>query len=121
MKTLIVLFLFMSAAFISHSQAPAPDPDTLQNPVKQTDPEVKQLPPDLHYTKDDVRINASDLPAAVLDSLKKLEPSEWEKSVVYRNKTEGTFTIEIRASGKEKTYRFNEEGNLLKPTGDDND
>lgn len=92
------------------AQSPTPDPDTLKNPSKQTDPEVKQEPANLHYIDESRRIAAAELPRPVLDSLKALEPAAWEKSVVYRQKDGQMFLIEIREGGQQKTYRFNRDG-----------
>jgi hypothetical protein len=114
MKNFIMILTMIAAAAISTSaQSPAPDPDTLKNPVKDIDPEVKQLPADGHYAKEAVRINADELPAAVLSNLKKLEPDAWQKSVVYRHKSNNTYVVEIRASGREKVYRFNKDGKRI--------
>jgi hypothetical protein len=115
MKKLIILFTLVFGSLSIYAQTPTPDPDTMKNPVKDIDPEVKQLPPDLHYAKEEMRINAEELPAAVLDTLKRLEPKGWEKSVVYHDRKENTFIVEIRESGNEKTYRFNKEGRQIKP------
>lgn len=93
-----------------YAQQPAPNPDTLKNPVKQIDPVVRQEPADIHYIDKSERIAAVELPAAVLDSLKALEPSTWEKSIVYRQVDGEMFFIEVRDGGQERTYRFNKEG-----------
>jgi hypothetical protein len=114
MKKFILIFAMTVAAFSIQAQTPAPDPDTLKNPVKQTDPEVKQPPADMHYVDEMTRITADELPTVVLDSLKALEPAAWEKSVVYKDKKNEMFTVEIRDGGQEKTYRFSKEGQRLK-------
>jgi hypothetical protein len=114
MKKLLMIFSLAIAACSVQAQTPAPDPDTLKNPVKQTDPEVKQEPADIHYVDEMTRINADELPAAVLDSLKKAEPTAWEKSVVYKSRKNDQFTVEVRDGGQEKKYRFNKEGRHLK-------
>jgi hypothetical protein len=121
MKKFMFILAFLFGVVIAYGQSPAPDPDTLQNPVKQIDPEVKQLPPDLHYSKDVVRINADELPPAVLKNLKEIEPSGWEKSVVYRDKKEKVFIVEMREDKNNKTYRFDEEGKLVRSEDEDPD
>jgi len=106
------------AAIAGWSQSPAPDPDTLKNPVKQIDPEVKQMPSDLYDANEYTRINADELPAAVLDKLKELEPSGWEKSVVYLERKKKIYHIEIREEESEKKhYRFDAAGKQLKDEG----
>ncbi|HYC86263.1 MAG TPA: hypothetical protein VEB86_13615 [Chryseosolibacter sp.] len=59
------------------------------------------------------------MPAAVLTHLKKLEPSTWEKSVVYHNRKDQQYLVEIRADGHEKTYRFAKDGKLHEPAKED--
>ena len=114
MKILLLILTVAASSLISSAQSPVADPDTLKNPVKQTDPEVKQEPADIHYVDEMTRIAADELPPVVLDSLKKAEPAAWEKSVVYRDKKDGLFLIHVRDGGQEKTYRFNKEGRRLK-------
>jgi hypothetical protein len=114
MKRLTVVMFALMSAFALHAQQPSPDPDTLKNPVKQIDPEVKQPPADIHYVDEMTRIAATELPGAVLDSLKKAEPLNWEKSVVYRDKQQKNFLIHVRDGGNEKTYRFDQDGRRIK-------
>jgi hypothetical protein len=114
MKNIIFLLAITIAAFTAKAQTPAPDPDTLQNPVKQIDPEVKQEPADIHYVDEMTRITADELPTIVRDSLKSLEPAAWEKSVIYKSKNEDMYTIEVRDGGQENTYRFSKDGKRLK-------
>jgi hypothetical protein len=122
MKQSIFVFLAMMACCLSaFAQQPSPDPDTLKNPVKQIDPEVKQEPADIKYVDEKVRITADELPSVVRDTLRRLEPSSWEKSVVYRDKKSNTYTVEIRESGNEKTYRFDKNGKRLKNLDEETD
>jgi hypothetical protein len=121
MKKCIFILGMLLGAIITYGQSPAPDPDTIKNPVKQIDPEVKQLPPDLHYAKDAVRINADELPPVVLKKLQQVEPTGWEKSVVYRGKKEKIFIVEMRDNQNTRTYRFDTEGKLLKDEDDKDD
>jgi hypothetical protein len=114
MKHIILIFSLVIAAVTTNAQTPAPDPDTLKNPIKQGDPEIKQQPADIHYVDEMTRIAADELPPAVLDSLKTFEPAAWEKSVVYKDKMNDLFIVEVREGGQEKTYRFNKEGKRLK-------
>jgi hypothetical protein len=114
MKKLLILLVMMTAVWFAYGQSPTPDPDTLRNPSEQTDPEVKQIPEGIHYIDESVRIATAELPAVVLDSLKKLEPQAWEKSIVYKQKKEDTYKVEIRDGGEERSYRFNKEGKRVK-------
>jgi hypothetical protein len=114
MKISAAILIFICVSLNTLAQQPSPDPDTLKNPVKQIDPEVKQAPADIHYVDEMVRISAAELPQPVLDSLKKAEPATWEKSVVYKDKLANSFLVQIRDGGEEKTYRFDKQGNRLK-------
>jgi hypothetical protein len=114
MKLLATILFLLAVASGAFAQQPSPDPDTLKNPVKQIDPEVKQPPADIHYVDEMTRISAAELPQIVLDSLKQSEPVNWEKSVVYKDKVEGQFLVQVRDGGEEKTYRFDKTGRRLK-------
>lgn len=114
MKKLFLILAISISGIVVKAQSPVAEPDTLQNPVNQGDPELKQIPADMNYVDERVRITADQLPAAVRDSLKMLEPTGWEKSVVYRDKKENIFIVEVREGGEEKTYRFNKQGKKLK-------
>jgi hypothetical protein len=113
MKTILIL-LMLTAAIAVTAQTPTPDSDTVKNQSNQIDPEPKQEPTGLHYIDESVRITAEELPAVVLDSLKEIEPQAWEKSVVYKQKKEDHFLVEIRDGGQERTYRFNKDGSRIK-------
>lgn len=114
MKTLIYLYVVVLASVTAYAQQPSPDPDTLKNPIKQIDPVPAQEPAEIQYVDESVRIAADELPQAVLDSLKALEPAAWEKSVVYREKNGEGYRIEVRDGGQERNYRFNKEGVRVK-------
>jgi len=114
MKKIILTTAIAAITFIAYAQSPVADPDTLKNPVKQIDPEVKTQPADAHYVDEMKRIAADELPEVVLDSLKQAEPVAWEKSVVYKSQKEDLFLVEVRDGGQERTYRFNREGQRLK-------
>jgi len=110
MNKIIGFFFLTIAAITSYAQQPAPDPDTVTNPVKQIDPEVKQTPADIHYVDEMTRIAATELPQVVLDSLKKREPNTWEKSIVYHDKRSNAYIVEVRDGGREKIYKFDPTG-----------
>ncbi len=109
MKKILIL-LMITAAIATNAQTPTPESDTVRDQSKQTDPEPKQQPTGLHYIDESVRINAAELPAVVLDSLKKIEPQTWEKSVVYKQKKGDNYLVEIRDGGEERTYWFDKTG-----------
>lgn len=106
--------MLVAFGFAAAAQTPTPEADTVKGQSKQTDPEPKQEPAGLHYIDESVRIAAEELPPVVLDSLKKLEPQTWEKSVVYKQVKEDTYLVEIRDGGQERSYRFDKEGKKVK-------
>lgn len=120
MKTLLILLVAICGAGITYGQSPAPDPDTLQNPVKQIDPEVKQLPANGYDAKSVVRITADELPLVVRDSIKRLHPTGWEKSVVYRDKKSSLYIIDVREAGGQKVYKFDQSGKRLRDENEEN-
>jgi hypothetical protein len=114
MKRLFASIIIFLSAICLRAQAPAPDADTTKDPVKQIDPEIKTEPADIHYIDEMTRITADELPAAVKESIKGLEPNGWKKSVVYRDKKQNTFLIQVREGGDERDYRFSKDGKRLK-------
>jgi hypothetical protein len=114
MKVFLCITIFAAVSIQAAAQSPVPESDTTQHPIKQTDPELKNIPANTHYVDEMTRITADELPPAVLDSLKASEPSTWEKSVVYKHKSNDLFTVEVRDGGQEKKYRFNKDGTRLK-------
>jgi hypothetical protein len=112
MKKLVSI---LAAAFIAiaaaHAQSPAPEPDTLRDPVKQTDPEGRVLPRDVNYTDDHQRITPKQLPAGVRQTLESSNEYEgWEKALVYKSKNTDVYVIEISKGDTTKTYRFDKLG-----------
>lgn len=112
MKKILTL-LMLTAAFAVNAQTPTPESDTVKDQSTQIDPEPKQQPTGLHYIDESVRITAEELPAVVLDSLKKIEPQTWEKSVVYKQKNDNNYLVEIRDGGQERTYWFDKTGKRI--------
>lgn len=119
MKNILATIILTALAGVAVAQQQSPEPDTLNTPNKQTDPPLKQMPEDVHYVDERVRITADELPQPVLDSLKAAEPTAWEKSVVYKDKQENFFIVEVREAGHEEIYRFDNSGRRLKNIDDD--
>jgi hypothetical protein len=116
MKSIVLFFLsivFCTAALLA--QSPAPEPDTTQVPVKQTDPEIKVQPRDANYTgSDDRRIMPAEIPPAVKRTLESSpEYTGWEKGTIYKNKSGNKFTIEVTRGDTTRTYRFDKGGKPL--------
>jgi hypothetical protein len=115
MKNIAIAAAFVLAGFTTvYGQQPAPEPDTLRDPVKQIDPEVKQLPDNAHYIDETSRIGIEDLPPAITKTLKGPEYKGWEKSVIYKDKDQDIYTVDIREGGKSRKYRFTKDGQRLK-------
>jgi hypothetical protein len=121
MKKFAIAAAFMFSGWMfGYAQQPAPEPDTVRDPVKQIDPEVKQLPENLHYIDESSRVGTEDLPPAIVKALKGPEYKGWEKSVIYKDKDTEIYTIDIREGGKSRKYRFTKDGERLKDRpGDD--
>lgn len=93
------------------AQSPAPDPDTLRDPVKQIDPEVKVLPQSDKYNEDRVKITAKQIPAAVRQTLSSSTQYEgWEKASIYQNKSGNIFIVEVTKADTTRTFRFDKGG-----------
>src|SRR5215216_6246588 len=112
MKKLVLFFfgiLFTAAA--AQAQSPAPEPDTLRDPVKQTDPEPKTLPSDVNYAEDHIKITPKQVPAAIRQTLGSSPQYQgWEKGNLYKDKSGNLFTLEITRGDTTHTYRFDKRG-----------
>lgn len=109
----IVAGLFITAAV--YAQSPAPEPDTLRDPVKQTDPEGRVLPRSSNYTEDYQRITAKQLPPGVRQTLESSPEYEgWERATIHKNKSGNLYIIDITKADTTKTYRFDKLGRPVK-------
>ena len=109
------MILFFIAVMVSTitavAQTPAPEPDTLLDPVQQGDPAVRQLPPQVDYVKDMDRIVPEELPEAVRQTLESsAQYKDWEKAMIYQNKTKDQYVIQFKESDKTTTYRIDKHG-----------
>lgn len=107
--------LFLTAILVlglcvSKAQSPAPEPDTLKQ-VKQTDPEAKTIPRDANYTRDQVKITSTEIPASVRRTLESgAGYAGWERAIIYKNKSGNLYTVEITKGDTTRTYRFDRLG-----------
>jgi hypothetical protein len=120
MKKLALAAIFAVSMINVYAQQPVAEPDTVRDPVKQIDPEVKQLPDNAHYIDETTRISQDDLPPAIVKVLKGPEYKGWEKSVIYKDKDTEVYTVDIREGGKSRKYRFTKDGERLKDHPADN-
>ena len=111
---LLAIFTSLVAAL---AQSPVPDADTLRNPVKQGDPEVRVIPPQADYRKNLVTIKQKDIPAPLRKTLGRPEYKGWEKGTLYRNKEATFYLLEIQEPIKTRVYRFDKYGK--RDTGED--
>gem|GEM_PF-2200957 len=114
-----ILLTLLLLNMISKAQTPTPELDTVNNPVKQIDPEQKVMPSNLKDIDEQARIGSKDLPAAVRRSLRKIEPEDWQKSVMYLDKKRKTYIIQVRGGSGERTYHFNRKGKQLEARPDE--
>jgi hypothetical protein len=109
----LAALILLSLATVQ-AQSPAPEPDTLRDPVKQIDPTVTELPPSVDYTQNMIKITSVELPKAVHNTLDSPEYKGWEKASTYRSRTGKIYLLEMHEGDQTKIYRFNAEGQLLK-------
>jgi len=111
MKCLGILFTAITICFAANAQSPAPEPDTIQDPVKQTDPAVKISPKEENYTEDRIKVTPEQVPVAVRQALGKKEEYEGlEKAKFYKNKGGTVYTIELTRLDTTRTFRFDQHG-----------
>ena len=112
MKKYILFFLILlMGAVTAVAQTPAPEPDTLLDPVQQGDPAVRQMPPQVDYVKEMDRIVPEELPEPVRQTLESsAQYKDWQKAMIYQNKTKDQYLIQFKESDKTTTYRFDKQG-----------
>jgi hypothetical protein len=92
-------------------QTPAPEPDTLFDPVQQGDPAVRKLPPNVDYVKEMDRIVPEELPEAVRQTLDGTpQYKDWQKAMIYQNKSKDEYVVQFKEQDKTTTYRFDKNG-----------
>lgn len=117
MKKLIltVCGLVLSTAVLM-AQSPAPEPDTLRDPVRQIDPEPKVLPQNDNYAEDRVKITPKQVPDGVKQTLSSSTQYQgWEKASIFRVKSNNKFIVEITRGDTTRTFHFDKTG---KPVSD---
>jgi hypothetical protein len=116
MRNIGLLFAFlMISATTLFAQNPAPEPDTIPDPVKQGDPAIRQLPAETGYLKDMKRIMPEELPQPVRQTLQSsAQYSNWEKAMIYQSKRNEEYLIQFPEAGKTTSYRFDKEGRPIR-------
>ena len=113
MKKVVFLSLMvtlLASASVS-AQTPAPEPDTLSNPVQQGDPAVKHLPPRMDYVEDKQRITPEEVPQPVKQTLESsAQYTDWQKAMIFFDKNKEEYIVEFKEAGTTTAYRFNKEG-----------
>jgi hypothetical protein len=113
MKKIASLFLSVCClcfAAAVYSQSPAPESDTLKDPVKQGDP-APENPPPINYKADQVRIMSQDIPAAIRQTLESNPEYEgWKKATIYKNRANSLYTVEFKEADKTRIFRFDKSG-----------
>jgi hypothetical protein len=108
-----ILFFSFCAIGASHAQSPVPEPDTVKNQIRQTDP-VPQNVPQENYASDRLKITSAELPEEVKKTLSAgSEYTGWEKGSAYKTKDGKTFIVEMSAADTIRTFRFDKTGRLI--------
>ena len=105
------LIVLLAASTGLFAQIPAPEPDTLSNPVQEGDPAVRHLPPRLDYVEDRQRITPEEVPQPVKETLESsAQYTDWQKAMIYFDKNKEEYVVEFKEAGRTTAYRFNKEG-----------
>lgn len=108
------LIPLLLAGTLAMAQGPAPQPDTISNPVKEGDPAIKALPPRLDYVEDKKQITMEELPAPVQHTLQNDSKYRgWEKATIFHEENKDEYIVEFRAADNATTYRFNKAGTQI--------
>jgi hypothetical protein len=97
--------------------------DTTRTPVQQGDPAVSQPPAQdqtqgqANYQRDLEQVKSSDVPASLRSTLQGSEYRGWEDGMIYRNKSDNSYQVEIGEGTSKKTYRFDRNGKRVNDTG----
>jgi len=113
-KPILSLFAGMFLMSISVSFAQVTN-DTTQV-VREGNPQIAepQLEQSTNYTKDMVKIKATDVPKPVQQALQSTEYKGWENAALYRSKSSDMYLVEMKDGDKTKTYRFDRNGKPIK-------
>jgi hypothetical protein len=112
--TYFFLFLLLGPVVYSHAQSPVPDPDTLKNHVKQTDPVPQTMPQDANYTAEKIKITSAEFPQAVKKALSAgSEYQGWEKGTAYKSKDGKMYLLEMSEADTTRVFRFDATGKLI--------
>lgn len=89
----------------------AQDSTSIQQPPQQT--QSPEQEPSTDYSKDMVKITATDLPDAVKQTLAAPQYQGWESSTIYRSKNNDMYIVEIGSGAEAKSFRFGPDGKPL--------
>ncbi len=115
MKAIYFSILFLLAAAVHvQAQSPVPEPDTLKNQVRQTDPVPQNMPPDANYTATSIKITTTEFPDQIKKTLNDgAEYEGWQKGTAYRSKDGKMYILEMRDADTVRTFRFDKAGKLI--------
>ncbi|HTF20490.1 MAG TPA: hypothetical protein VK658_20600 [Chryseolinea sp.] len=83
---------------------------TFAQDTTRTQQQSPEQTPTQSYTKDMVKITATDLPEAVRQTLAAPQYQGWESAPVYRSKNNDMYIIEMGTGDQAKTFRFGADG-----------
>ena len=84
-----------------------------QQPQQPQQSESPEQQPSTDYTKDMVKIEATDLPETIKQTLAAPQYQGWEQSTIYRSRNNDVYLIQMGSGTEAKTYRFGPDGKPL--------
>lgn len=111
-KVLLIVagVLFASAATFAQDSTRTEQPQQTEQAQQTPSPEQE---PSTDYTKDMVKIAATDLPDAVKQTLAAPQYQGWESSTIYRSKNNDMYVIQMGSGSEAKSFRFGADGKPL--------
>jgi hypothetical protein len=110
MKKVIVMFAGMLTLGVVAAQAQI---DSLQRtPVEE--------PANQYRMEDRVIVPSSEIPGAMRQTLKGNEYRGWEKSTIYRDKSNNNYYFDMKNGDVNRTYQFDQNGKPLNSTMPEN-
>ncbi|MGC3944074.1 MAG: hypothetical protein QM762_06030 [Chryseolinea sp.] len=102
-KVLLIVagVLFAAAATFAQDSTKTQQPQPTQSSEQQ---------PSTDYSKDMVKITATDLPDAVKQTLAAPQYQGWESSTIYRSKNNDMYVIQMGSGAEAKNFRFGADG-----------
>ncbi|HEY5748136.1 MAG TPA: hypothetical protein VIU12_18825 [Chryseolinea sp.] len=88
--------------------AVSPQPSPTQQPQPAATPQPGQ-----NYQKDMTRIQATDIPSGMRQTLQDPQYKGWENSTIYKSNSNNGYMLQMNTGGQPQSYRFDAEGKLV--------